>query len=131
MVLLSTSRWVPRIGYPLEGEVQAIIWALHVARDIGFSSLEIEYDNLLICHGINRAYHNLSVMDLLLEGISILLRSFLTVHFGHCNKEANEVAHNFVRIASPSSLFLVWMKEVLSCVNPFMDLNVLNIHFCA
>lgn len=75
---------------------------------------------------INRAIPDQSVLGMLIEGILALRRSFLSISFCDCNREANVPAHYLARIASSSSPFIIWMEEVPLFVSPFMELDVQN-----
>lgn len=51
-VLMVATGWEPGAFSLLEGETQAIIWALQLVSEVSFHSMKVEMDNLMVTLGI-------------------------------------------------------------------------------
>lgn len=74
---MSTSKWIPILSNPLEGEAMTIIFGLQVSGEVSFSSFDFETDNLHLDLLLHRHFSSLNSLRLLVDDILDLTRHFV------------------------------------------------------
>ena len=92
-------------------------YGLSIAQRAGCNRLVINSDNMEAIETMNNGGRSSSIAAEVFDDCYFLACDFPITKFGHCNREANRVAHELVKLARFSSS-LNWFEELLSELYP-------------
>ena len=127
LVLGSCSKHLPQAYNAVEVEALAAATALALAEDLGMQRVILEGDSLVIIKALREEEQFFSPVGLLLEDVRMLSLSFQKLLYSHTKREGNSVAHNLARYTNSIPDFLVWMEDVPSCIQSFVQADLASL----
>ncbi|KAL2936256.1 hypothetical protein RDABS01_006694, partial [Bienertia sinuspersici] len=95
--------WSPELG-----EARAALEAMKVAKDEGFSKIDVEGDSLVVIQAYQRRAKRSGPVQLLVEDAIALSSQFDSLSFGFCFRDCNQAAHRLAKWATSSFCDEVW-----------------------
>ena len=121
LVLGSCSKHLPQAYSVVEVEALAAATALALARDLGMQRVILKGDSLIIIKALREEEQFFSPIGLSLEDVRRLSLSFQKLLYSPTKREGNSVAHNLARYANSIPDFFVWMEDVPTCIQSFVQ----------
>lgn len=111
MFIAASCSLIPHVSDAHTAETLALKHGLMLANDLGFHSIQIESDSIEVinaCSGQERIWSGASAVY---AECFIMAGMIGSVHFMHCNREANVVAHNLAKFAYDRNETCNWVDE--------------------
>ena len=107
---------MPHVLDALMAEAYALREGLLLAQQIGTTNFIVQSDCMQVVSTMQEGGFSATSAIQIFEDCRILWEGFDRVSIEHCNRNANQLAHELVRIAIRSKIPCIWVDESSSCV---------------
>ncbi|KAK9998404.1 hypothetical protein SO802_018007 [Lithocarpus litseifolius] len=128
LVLGSCSKRLTQAYSAVEVEAMAAATALDFTSEMGVRRAILEGDSLAIIKALREGEQPLSPTGLLLEDVRMFSQRFEKLLYSRTKREGNFVAHSLAKYALNIQDFLVWMEDVPSHIQSFVQANLACLH---
>ncbi|XP_050222767.1 uncharacterized protein LOC126672858 [Mercurialis annua] len=95
----------------VEGEAQALLWGLQVAKNCSIRRLEVESDCSQLISALNHNLEYLNELGPILDEIKDTAMGFDEIRWSHLPRQANSLAHKIAADANVAE-GMVWIEEL-------------------
>jgi hypothetical protein len=107
----------------LTAEDLALKFGLFLAQKAGCNRLVVNPDNMEVIDTMKTGGHSAGAAATAFDDCYFLACDFSIIRFDHCNREANQVAHEIARLAKFSAM-RDWFEEPMNDIVPFLTDDV-------
>ncbi|XP_075636521.1 uncharacterized protein LOC142608714 [Castanea sativa] len=111
----------------MEIEAMAAAIALFFASELGVREAILERDSMAVIKALKEFEEMLSPTGLLLEDIRMFSQRCDALFYFHTKREGNSIAHSLARYALSIPDFLVWIKDVPTHIQHFVQADLVSL----
>ena len=111
----------------LEVEAKAYEAGMLLARHLGLQDGLLEGDSLTISNALKGISIPPTYVAAIVEGIHVIGAEIDVVNFSHVRRSGNKPAHILARQALSSVNDVIWIEEILSCIQQALIQGVIGL----